>query len=169
MPVDVVQQYLDTTLIATEAITSACFEGTSRLLTASPDNQALYTLSPDGLVWQPLSAWTFQNVHGFAKRGGNLFVLTDTNELLKLLVGPNYVIIVMRTAIPYPAKYLTVNTSTEQGYVLLTNGTIATIDFDTAAVHSVCTPSETYVNIGFNSELKLVGTLPYFVDTFASI
>lgn len=163
-----VQQYLDTTLIATEAITSACLDGTARFLTASPNNQVLYTLSVDGISWQPLSAWTFENVYGFAKRGGNLYVLTDTNELLKLLLGPNYAIIVMRTTVPYPAKYLTVHTGTEQGYVLLTNGTIATIDFDTAAVQSVCTPAESYVNIGFNSELKLVGTLPYFVDTFVA-
>ena len=163
---NMVQQFLDGAIITTEAITSACQDGTTRFLTASPNNQVLYSLSLTGTMWQPLSAWTFQNVFGFAKRGGDLFVLTDTNELVKLLLGTNYAIIVDRKPLPVPGKYLTIDIVTEQGYVLLGNNTIATINLDTAQVQSVCTPAETYTNIGFNYNQKLVGTLPFFVDTF---
>lgn len=166
---NMVQQFLDGAIIPTEAITSACQDGTTRFLTASPDNQVLYSLSLTGTMWQPLSAWTFQNVFGFAKRGGDLFVLTDSNELVKLLLGSNYAIIVDRKPLPVPGKYLTIDVVTAQGYVLLTNNTIATIDLDTAEVQSVCTPTETYTNIGFNYNQKLVGTLPFFVDTFDAI
>ena len=163
---DVTQSFLNGTQIMTDPITSAVLHG-ERYLVASPNDMRLYTLGLDGETLTQISAWQFANVFGFIIKDSYLYVLTDTNELLKLLIGPSYAIILERQSVSHPAKYLTINPATQVPHVLLVNGTIATLNVVNAQVQSVCTPTETgYENIGFDVMNRLVGTIPFFIDSF---
>lgn len=162
----VVQSFLNTNLIETDAIVSATQDG-DRFLVSEINSRRLSSLALDGTNLQDIFAWQFDNVYGLVLHGGFLYALTDTNELLRLIVGQTYAVISARTMLPVPAKYLAIEPNTQQPYVLLTNGTIATISLeDPTAVQSVCTPPSgaDYRNIGYNDGGQLVGTLENAID-----
>lgn len=161
----VVQSFLNGTLIETDAIVSAVQDG-ERFLVSEINSRRLSTLALDGSNLQDIFAWQFDNVYGFIYYHGALYTLTDNNELLRLIVGQTYAVISARTLLPAPARYLTINPNTQQPYVLLANGTIATIHLQDASVQSVCTPisGTDYRNIGYNAMGNLVGTLENAID-----
>lgn len=166
LPMEMTQSFLNGVQISTDPVTSAVQQG-ERFLVAFPNDKILYKLNLDGMMLQPISAWQFENVFGFLIDNNYLYVLTDTNELLQLLIGETYAIIVKRMAVSEPAKFITVNPASGAHYALLNNGTIASLDLATAQVQSVCNPADLgYENIGFNHDNRLVGTVPFFIDIF---
>lgn len=162
----VVQSFLNAEQIETDAIVSAVQDG-DRFLVSEINSRRLSSLALDGTNLQDIFAWQFDNVYGLVRYQGFLYALTDTNELLRLIVGQTYAIIASRTTLPVPVKYLTIDPNAQQPYVLLTNGTVATISLeDTPIIRSVCTPASgtDYRNIGYNDQGQLVGTLENNVD-----
>lgn len=160
----VVQSYLNGVLIQTDAIISAVQDG-ERYLVSEINSRRLSRLGLDGTNLQDIFAWQFDNVYGLILSGGHLYTLTDTNELLKLIVGETYAIISSRISVSQPSTYLTIDPNSQQPYVLMQNGTIGTLSLSNGVVHSVCTPPEDYRNIGFNGIGELVGTVENAVDS----
>ena len=162
----VVQSYLNDVLIQTDAILSAVLDG-DRFLVSEINSRRLSRLDLDGTGLQDIFAWQFDNVYGLILSDGHLYTLTDTNELLRLVIGETYAIISSRITVSEPSTYLTIDPNTQQPYVLMQNGTVGTLSLGTGVVHSVCTPPETYRNIGFNNAGELVGTVENAVDTIS--
>lgn len=165
LPGMLTQTFLNGDLIVVDPVVSAVRFG-DRFLVSELNSERLTALMLDGTVIQDIFAWSFTNVYGMIASAGKLYVLTDTDELLRMDVGETFAFIELRVAMPFPSRYITIDPNTLQPFVLLQNGTIATLNLSNASVASVCTPSETgYHNIGFDSMGNLVGTMPFVVDT----
>ena len=159
------QSFLNGNLIATDPIVSAVRYG-DRYLVTQLDSSRLTSLMLDGTVIQDIFVFIFPNVYGMVMDAGRLYVLSSDNNLLRLQIGATFAVIEGSTPMPVLSRYITVDPNTSQPYVLLQNGTIATLNLSDASVQSVCTPDELdYDNIGFDPEGNLVGALPFNIDT----
>lgn len=161
-----VQSFLNGNLIMTDAILSAVQDG-QRFLVSEINSRRLSTLALDGSGLTDIFAWQFENVKGLIVHQGAVYALTDTNELLRLIVGQSYAVISHRQLISAPAKYLSIHPNTQQPFLLLNNGTLAAIHLASATVQSVCHLAQgtQYRNIGFNGAGQLVGSLANALET----
>lgn len=161
---DVTQSFLNDTQIMTDPIVAAVRDG-ERYLVSQLNSNRLSSVSLTGSSLQDLFIWQFDNVHGLITSNGYVYVLTDTNELLRMFVGSTYALISQRLEVSHPVKYLTKHPDTGIPYVLFQNGTIGTLQLNTGTVQAVCNPAESgYRNLAFNAANQLLGSVELAVD-----